>query len=108
MTFDAALHIRYAQAARAAGITVPIIPGILAFDRYTQAARFIGTEHNISMPRDFGAALQRAAEADQAQLAAEHMAAQVQRLLDYGVPGIHFYCMNRSAPTIELLKRIKR
>jgi len=32
----------------------------------------------------------------------------VQKLLDGGVPGIHFYCMNRSGPTIELLKRVKR
>jgi len=107
MTFDADQHFRFERAAREAGIEVPIIPGILAFERYAQAARFLGDEHNISMPQDFLDALQRAAEDKQPEIATAHMAEQVQKLLDGGVPGIHFYCMNRSGPTIELLRRVK-
>jgi methylenetetrahydrofolate reductase (NADPH) len=60
MIFDADLHFRYAKAARDAGITVPIIPSILAFERYAQAARLVGEEHNITMPRCLREALQNA------------------------------------------------
>jgi len=35
------------------------------------------------------------------------MADLVQKLFDGGVPGIHFYCMNKSAPTIRLLQRTR-
>jgi methylenetetrahydrofolate reductase (NADPH) len=108
MTFEADMHFRFERAAREAGIEVPIIPGILAFERYAQAARFVGEEHNISMPQHLSDALQRAPENKQAEIATAYMAKQVQKLLDGGVSGIHFYCMNRSGPTIELLKRVKR
>jgi methylenetetrahydrofolate reductase (NADPH) len=107
MIFDADLHFRYARAAREAGITVPIIPSILAFERYAQAARFVGTEHNITMPRRLQEALQNAPESEQRAIATAHQAEQVRKLIDGGVPGVHLYCMNRSAPTIELLRRVK-
>jgi 5,10-methylenetetrahydrofolate reductase len=68
----------------------------------------VGEEHNITMPKDFADELQRAPEEKQAEIAAAHMAEQVQKLLDGGVAGIHFYCMNRSGPAIELLRRVKR
>jgi methylenetetrahydrofolate reductase (NADPH) len=107
MIFDADLHFRYVKAARDAGIAVPIIPSILAFERYAQAARFVGAEHNITMPRRLREALQKAPEEEQKAIAMAHMAGEVRKLLDGGVPGIHFYCMNRSGPTIELLRRVK-
>ncbi len=107
MTFDADLHFRYAQAVEAAGINVPIIPAVLPFDRLSQAARFIGDELRISMPAPVRGALEEAGEDAQEEIAAEYMAAQVQKLLDGGVPGVHFYCMNRSEPTIALLRRVQ-
>jgi methylenetetrahydrofolate reductase (NADPH) len=107
MIFDADLHFRYAKAAREAGIAIPIIPSILAFERYAQAARFVGTEHNISMPKRLLQALQDAPEAEQREIAMAHQAAQVRKLIDGGVPGVHLCCMNRSGPTIELLRRAK-
>lgn len=107
MIFSADLHFRYERAVRKAGITIPIIPGILPFDRFPQASRFLGDDLRIFMPEDIRSQLEKASEEEQEQLAAEYMAAQVQKLLDGGVPGIHFYCMNRSGPTIALLKRLK-
>jgi methylenetetrahydrofolate reductase (NADPH) len=107
MTFDAGLHFRYIKEARAAGITVPIIPSILAFERYSQAARFVGTEHNITMPRRLQGALQNAPQDEQREIALAHQAEQISKLMDGGVPGIHLYCMNRSGPTIELLRRVR-
>ena len=105
MIFDAGLHFRFVKEAREDGVTIPIIPGILAFEKYTQAARFVGPDLHILMPRALQSALQGASEEDQTRIALDHMAEQVRKLLKGGVPGIHFYCMNRAGPTIELLRR---
>ena len=105
MFFDADLHFRFANAAKKAGIEIPIIPGILPFERYAQASRFVGEQLLISMPAELQTALGNASEEDQKKIAEDHMADVVQKLLDSGVPGVHFYCMNQSQPTIRLLDR---
>ncbi len=107
MFFDADLHFHFANAAKEAGIEVPIVPGILPFERYAQVSRFVGDEYKISMPVELRTALENVSEEDQKQIAEDHMADVVQKLLDGGVPGIHFYCMNRSKPTIRLLERVQ-
>jgi methylenetetrahydrofolate reductase (NADPH) len=108
MIFDADLHFRFAKAAKKAGIEVPIVPGILPFERYAQISRFVGEQYLISMPAELQTALENASEEDQKQIAEDHMADVVQKLLDGGVPGIHFYSMNRSQPTIRLLERARQ
>ncbi|MFQ5935702.1 MAG: methylenetetrahydrofolate reductase [Acidiferrobacterales bacterium] len=107
MSFDADLHFSFAQAAKEAGIDVPIIPGILPFERYAQVERFVGEEYRITMPATLEAALQNTPEEEHKQIAEDHMADVLQKLLDGGVPGIHFYCMNRSQPVIRLLQRTR-
>lgn len=107
MMFDADLHFRFVRAAQEAEIDVPIIPGVLPFERYAQVARFIGDEYRVSMPTKLRAALEHATEEDQKRLAEDYMTDLVQKLFDGGVPGIHFYCMNKSAPTIRLLQRAR-
>ena len=107
MIFDADLHFEFVRAAREAGINVPIIPGILPFERFDQVENFIGGEFRISLPTKFYSDLQNTPEEDQKQLIEDHMAGVVKKLLDSHVPGIHFYCMNKSAPTIRLLDRAR-
>jgi len=107
MIFDADMHFRFEKAARQAGIEVPIIPGILPFERLSQVDRFLGDQLRISMPRGIRERLENASADEQKELAQSYMAEQVRKLLDAGVAGIHFYCMNRSAPTIRLLDRAR-
>lgn len=107
MIFDADLHFRFVDAARSAGINVPIIPGIMPFQRLDQVERFIGGRLRISMPADLHSALRGLSAEDQATVAEEYMAAQVRTLLEAGVPGIHFYCMNQAGPTIRVLQRAR-
>jgi methylenetetrahydrofolate reductase (NADPH) len=107
MIFDADIHFRFARAAREAGIQTPIIPGILPFERYGEVARFIGSRLRVSMPAELQDALQKAPERQHREIAEEHMSGVVRKLLEGGVPGIHFYCMNKSAPTIRLLHRAR-
>ncbi len=105
MLFDDRLYFDFVDAARKAGIEVPIVPGILPLDRLRQVERFVGPELRISIPDDFAGRLGRASsESEEARVAEEHVAGVVRRLLDAGVPGVHFYCMNRSGPTARVLE----
>jgi methylenetetrahydrofolate reductase (NADPH) len=38
----------------------------------------------------------------------EHSVAQCRELLDRGAPGIHFYTLNRSRATVEILEALKK
>jgi len=105
MIFDTDLHFRFVDAARAAGIEIPIIPGIMPFERFGQVERFLGDGLRISMPDQIVDRLLGLAEDEQRDFAEAYMAEQVRKLLDGGVAGIHFYCMNRSGPTIRVLDR---
>ncbi len=107
MIFDADLHFNFVSKARAAGIQIPIIPGILPFERLDQVERFLGDQLRISMPAELTGTLRGLSDEDQAEVATEYMSQQVRTLLDAGVPGIHFYCMNRAEPTLRVLERAR-
>lgn len=106
MIFDPETHFRYRDDCEAIGITVPIIPGITPFTRYAQVSRFLGDELRIYMPKPLMEKLDAASEEDQEKIARDYTAEMVQKLLDSGVPGIHFYCMNKSQPTIDVLSQV--
>ncbi len=105
--FDADLHFNFVAKARAAGIQVPIVPGILAFERLDQVEHLLGGRSCISMPADLTGALRGLSVEDQAEVATEYLSGQVRTLLEAGVPGIHFYCMNRAEPTVGILERAR-
>ncbi len=107
MIFDADLHFSFVAKARAVGIQVPIIPGIMPFERLDQVEKFLGNDLRISMPAELSGTLRGLPAEDQAEIATEYMGVQVRTLLEAGVPGIHFYCMNRSGPTIRVLARAR-
>lgn len=108
MVFDADLFLRFRDAARNAGITVPIVAGVMPFEHWDQVSRFVGDALRISFPAQVQHALMAAPKDDQPRLADAHMGALVERLAGAGVAGIHFYCMNRSGPTARLLRRVVR
>jgi len=108
MVFDATPFLRFRDAARKAGITVPIVAGVMPFEHWDQIGRFVGDALRISFPQQVQRALQEAHKDDQPRIADAHMAALVEELLDAKVAGIHFYCMNRSGPTSRLLQRVAR
>ncbi len=102
-------YFDFAARARAAGIRVPIIPGIMPVTNYSQIQRFT-TLCGASLPGDFKAKL----EAVQGDLAAvtrlgiAHAARQCEELLHQGAPGIHFYTLNKSHATREVLEHLRK
>lgn len=104
---DNAFYFDFVSRARAAGITVPIIPGIMPVTGFAQIPRFA---------RDWGATipfrLQRELERcdtpeDVFATGVRWATAQCRDLLARGAPGVHFYTLNRSPATRMILQTLR-
>jgi methylenetetrahydrofolate reductase (NADPH) len=95
--FDNDVFERYLEAVRAAGITIPIVPGILPIHNLSQVKRF-ASACGASVPDFVERRLQPFDDlpAERAKLASELAAEQFADLRDRGISEFHFYTMNRS------------
>jgi len=102
--FDNQRYWNFVKRARAAGITVPIIPGIMPLTSLGQAQRF-----GASLPEALSAELTHLHNDPQAtmHLGVAHATWQCLDLLSNGAPGIHFYTMNRSTATRAIYSAIR-
>jgi methylenetetrahydrofolate reductase (NADPH) len=95
--FDNAHYLRYLERARAAGIWVPIMPGIVPIHNYKQVAGF-ATRAGATVP----AWITRRFEGLENDSATSHLVAaaiateQVMDLVDEGMRQFHFYSLNRA------------
>jgi methylenetetrahydrofolate reductase (NADPH) len=107
--FDNDLYERYMEKVRAAGITIPIIPGIMLIQNLSQLKRFAG-RCGSSVP----AFLDKRFEGyddkpdDRAKVAADVAAEQMEDLLSRGVHDFHIYTMNRAGLVNAVLERLGR
>lgn len=83
---------------KAMGVEVPIIPGIMPFLSAQQIRNFTTALSKTAIPSELGNAIDKVAEDPEAtrRLSIEYATRQIQALLDYGVKGVHIYCLNRS------------
>jgi methylenetetrahydrofolate reductase (NADPH) len=106
--FDNALYFDFVGRARAAGIEVPIVPGILPITHFGQLQRM--TEMcGASIPPGLRDELHaREAEPDAVRdFGVAYATLQCAELLAAGAPGIHFYTLNRSPATRAILSALK-
>jgi methylenetetrahydrofolate reductase (NADPH) len=106
--FSNADYFRFVDEARARGVRVPIIPGIMPVTDTDQVKRFTSL-CGAKLPPALLARLE-AAGADKAavgEIGVDHATAQCEELLRRGAPGIHFYTLNRSDATREVFRRLK-
>jgi len=106
--FDNEDYFRFVERARDAGIGVPIVPGIMPITSVAQIERFTQM-CGASIPEDLRARLHKYEDDPSIVMATgiEHAIRQCRRLLDGGVPGIHFYTLNKSHATRTILAAIK-
>jgi methylenetetrahydrofolate reductase (NADPH) len=106
--FDNQLYFDFVENARAAGITVPIVPGIMPITNYGQIKRF--TEMcGASIPSELERELNGRADDPEAvaELGVAYATLQCSDLLARGAPGIHFYTLNRSPSTRAILAALR-
>ncbi len=98
--FDNGKFLDFAARARAAGITVPIIPGIMPITDYRQVTRFTDM-CGASIPQTLRDELAFRADDQQsvADLGVAYATLQSSDLLVHGAPALHFYTLNRSTAT---------
>ena len=106
--FDNRCYFEFVARARQAGITVPIVPGIMPITNLASIERMTNLS-GASIPPDLHAELQRRREDPAAimQLGVAQAAAQCADLLAAGAPGIHFYTLNQSPATRMILTALK-
>ena len=94
---------RFRDRCRAAGIDVPIVPGIMPVTNLGQIQR-ITSMCKAALPSDFvGRLAERDDAAWQFEVGVEFARGQVQGLLEAGIPGLHFYVLNKSQATAAVL-----
>jgi methylenetetrahydrofolate reductase (NADPH) len=106
--YDNADFFRFREACHKLGIQAPIVPGILPVTNLGQIQR-ITSLCKARLPESFVTALSQRDDADwQFRVGVDFASRQVQELIDAGIPGIHFYVLNKSPATAAVLKAVRR
>ena len=105
MFFDNAVFFRFVEKCRAAGITVPIIPGLKPLTTRKQVDVLPET-FSIDIPRELTQAIRQAGDKAEAvrRVGIEWCIAQCRDLLAHQVPAIHFYTMGKSQNITDVLR----
>jgi methylenetetrahydrofolate reductase (NADPH) len=104
--FEAETFLRFRDACAAAGITAPIVPGIMPIHNWAQARRFAlgcGTNVPAWMDEGFEKAAQTNSAADFSTAICTEMCDQ---LLNEGVEQLHFYTLNRPTLTGQVCRAL--
>ena len=105
--FDNDTFFRFRDDCRAAGITLPIIPGIMPVGNFDQIVRF-SSMCGASIPdwmHEQMAPIKDNLDNVKA-MGIELAVKQCRELLQAGVPGLHFYTLNKSEATIAIRKQL--
>lgn len=106
--FDNQVYFDFVDRARAAGITVPIVPGLMPIQNVEQVKRFTKMcgatiperlMHELEKRKDEPARVH--------ELGVAHATIQALGLLHGGAPGVHFYTLNKSTATREIVTAIR-
>jgi methylenetetrahydrofolate reductase (NADPH) len=106
--FDNTLYFDFVARARAAGIEVPIIPGVMPITQAGQLQR-MASRCGASIPASLECELQlREGSPDAVRdFGVAYATLQCAELLAAGAPGVHFYTLNRSPATRAILSALK-
>ena len=105
MFFDNSKYFSYVEKCRAAGIDVPIIPGIKIITSKKQLSS-IPRNFYVDIPNDLAVKIMDAKADEVINAGVEWAKTQVEELLTENVPGIHFYIMQNSGPIKSLFKKL--
>ena len=99
--------LRFRDRCAAIGITAPIVPGVMPVTNYAQIRRIAGL-CKARLPEAFTRPFEAAGDDEAAQFEAgvSYAARQVEELMAAGVPGVHFYVLNRSPATVRVLGHV--
>ncbi|MCG6897143.1 MAG: methylenetetrahydrofolate reductase [NAD(P)H] [Thiocapsa sp.] len=105
--YNSDAYFAFVESCDRAHIRVPIVPGIMPITNYTQLARF-SDACGAEIPRWVRRRLEGYGDDVDSLRAFGHEVVLhlCRRLMEGGAPGLHFYTMNQSAPTLRLWKEL--
>lgn len=97
----------FMERCRAAGVTVPVIPGIMPIVRFAQLARF-SDACGAEIPRWMRKKLEGFGDDLESirTFGLDVITRLCEDLLRQGAPGLHFYTLNQAGPTVALCERL--
>ena len=107
--YNSDAYFRFVDDAHKLGVDIPVVPGIMPITSSTQLMRF-SDACGAEIPRWIRLRLQAFGD-DTASINAfglDVVSDLCEQLLNGGVPAIHFYTMNQSAATLEIVRRLPR
>jgi methylenetetrahydrofolate reductase (NADPH) len=106
--FDNQVYFDFVGRAREAGITVPIVAGIMPITDLSQIERFT-RRCGATIPAKLHAILEphRDDPAKVESLSIDYAIGQCRELVERGAPGVHFYTLNRSRATRDILTALR-
>ncbi|MFC7461669.1 methylenetetrahydrofolate reductase [NAD(P)H] [Hydrogenophaga defluvii] len=105
--YNSDAYFRFVDDAHKLGVDIPVVPGIMPITSSTQLMRF-SDACGAEIPRWIRLRLQAFGD-DTASIKAfglDVVSDLCEQLLNGGVPAIHFYAMNQSAATLEIVRRL--
>lgn len=98
---------KFRDRAKKIGINIPIIPGIMPVTNLKQLSIF-AEKCGVQIPRELDREVKRIGENKEAleEYGIEYATKQCEEILKEGVPGIHFYTLNRSKATKRIFKNL--
>ena len=105
--YDNSYFFDFQERAAAAGITVPVIPGVLPILSTPQIRRFTSL-CGATIPANLDERLDKYSDDNRAvrEIGIEHATRQAEELWANGVPGIHFYVLNRRYSVSHILSNL--
>jgi len=106
--YNADAYFRFVDECRAAGLPLPIVPGVMPIGNFSQLARF-SDACGAEIPRWIRLKLEGYRD-DAASIRAFGLDVVIEmcaKLLAAGAPGLHFYTLNQAALSIEIWRRLK-
>ncbi|HEV8541311.1 MAG TPA: methylenetetrahydrofolate reductase [NAD(P)H] [Verrucomicrobiae bacterium] len=107
--YDNRYYFSFVKAARALGVQVPIVPGLLPVLSAKQVLR-ITSMCGSCLPSELQAELEGAGDdaAKSEEIGVRRCIAQATELIEKGAPGIHFYVLNKSSHMMKIMDKIPR
>lgn len=108
--FDNRFYWDFVRRAGKAGVSQPIVPGIMPIFSLKFIQR-VTSMCGASLPASFLRELEQAdaqgGDAAVREVGMAHAAAQIQDLLDNGAPGVHLYSMNRADGCLRIMEQVR-
>ena len=106
MFFDNKVYYDFVEKCRAAGITVPIIPGLKPISTFRQID-VLPEAFSLDIPLELTQEMTRFRNDKDAiyQIGTEWCAQQCKDLIAHGVPAVHFYTMGKSRNITDILRQ---